>query len=190
MPNFTHSNRSSAIRVATLIGALLLPALMTSQAEAKMIYSAQVGATKPVMDDAKGRDGYGLDVVGRLGVAVPFPFFDVEIESIVGLSTYSFGGDAVTQTVRGGLGLRGGVNFAAYPQAFLHLSYGHQFNASEGAPTGAILDIGIAFDVTAVPYLRLGVYGAYNHMIHSEKTKVGDGDGQWMSFGIQGSFVD
>ena len=178
------------LRLTTFTAALLLPALLASQAEATLIYSAQVGATKPIMDDGKGREGYGIDVVGRLGVGVPFPFFDMELEAIMGVSTYGFGGDATTQTMRAGLGGRGGVNFAAYPQGFLHVSYGRQFNAAVGSPSGMLLDVGLAFDITAVPYVRLGIYGAYNHLIHTEASKVGDGDGQWFSFGVQGSFVD
>ncbi len=185
-------SRCSAPRPLGLTFALLaaLAVSAAAPAQAKVIYSGQLGATKTMGDDAKGRDGYGMDLQGRVGVDMPFPFLDMEAEAILGFNSYYFGGPAATQTLRVGAGFRGGVNFVAFAQGFVHASYGRQFNAVAGAPRGLLIDAGIALDLTAVPFLRMGIYGAYNHLVHSEGHKVGDGDGQWWSFGIQGSWVD
>ncbi|MCO4763417.1 MAG: hypothetical protein KC502_18010 [Myxococcales bacterium] len=175
------------------IGALVTCSLLLAispQSATALVYGGHIGASKPVMDDGKGQDGLGLDLGGRVGVEIPMPFFDLEAETIVGVSSYALSGDAPTQTVRIGVGFRGGANFGAFFQGFAHLSYGRQFNAARGAPVGPIADIGVAVDVTLLPYIRLGIYGAYNHMIHNDKTRQGDGDGQWLSFGIQGAFVE
>ncbi len=89
-------------------------------------------------------------------------------------------------------GMRAGANWIIFPQGFLHVGYGRAFGYPYGAPKGVIADIGAAFDLTAIPYVRIGIFGAYNHMFFAEsvKTSGGDRDLQWFSFGIQGAFVD
>lgn len=189
MTRFAPPSPQMTLRVVILAVALLLPSFVAQQAEAT-VYAVQVGATKPLLDDGKTSKGYGVDIAGRIGFQVPIPLFDLEVEGLLGLNTYNLDGAALTQTMRAGVGLRGGANLAFYPHGFVHVSYGRQFNAAVGSPSGALVDVGLAFDLTALPYVRIGVYGAYNHLIHSESSKVGDGDGQWLSFGVQGAFVN
>lgn len=182
------------VGVGICVGALAATTAAPSEAEAKLIYGVHLGANSPAMDDGKRWPELGGGFQLRGGLELPIPFFESEIEILVGGQV--FRGDATTDRmpllVDGRFGLRGGVNWAVFPQAYVHVGYGRAFGYKYGAPHGIVADIGAAFDVTALPYVRIGIFGQYNHMMFADSIKVtgGDLDLQWFSFGISGCFVD
>ena len=180
--------RIVAVAVIALAGTLLGPQL----GHAKVIYGLQLGATSAAADDGKRWDTFGVEFAGRGGWEIPIPFFDSEIEVLAGMSHFGGDPDNTPMVWNARLGMRGGVNWALYPQGFFHVGYGRGFGYRYGSPKGVVADIGIALDVTAIPYMRLGIYGAYNHMFFGDAVKVsgGDRDIQWFSFGITGNLVE
>lgn len=186
--------RACRQRVPLLLGAMLAlaTALAPATSEAKLIYGLQLGMTSPAADDGKRWGKLGYEFQARGGLELPIPFFEAELELLAGMSHFGGDPDRVPMLWNARAGMRGGVNWAVFPQAFFHVGYGKQFGYPFGSPAGVVADIGAAFDLTALPYVRLGIYGAYNHMFFSDSAKVtgGDRDLQWWSFGISGMFVD
>ena len=184
--------RPTLLALPILLGAL---AFSPSAEAMKMIYSLNAGLNKPILDDGNDYEGgMNIELVGQL--PVPFPFFNVELEAKLGANTFTrVGGGDNAMLLRGSVGLRGGVNFAAYPYGFVHVGWGslsgpwaHSAD-SVGAPIG---EIGIGLDVTALPYVRIGLFGAYNHMMIGEDVKLigsTDRDLQWFSVGLKLGWV-
>ncbi len=177
------------------LAALLLAAgslAGASPAQAKLIYGLQLGATSAAADDGKRWQKFGVEFAGRGGWELPIPFFDAELELLAGMSHFGGDPDDTPMVWNARVGMRGGVNWALYPQGFFHVGYGRGFGYRFGAPKGVVVDVGVALDLTAIPYLRLGIYGAYNHMVFADAVKVsgGDRDLQWFSFGITGNLVE
>lgn len=184
-----------ALRTAAallLAATALLAAPQT--ADAKLIYGLQLGANSPAMDDGARWPELGGGFHLRGGYELPIPFFEAEIELLAGGQIFrgDKSSDRLPMLWDARVGMRGGVNWAVFPQAFAHVGYGRAFGYPHGAPSGVLADIGVAFDLTAIPYVRLGIFGAYNHMFFAEsvKTTGGDRDLQWFSFGVTGCFVD
>ena len=162
----------------------------------KKVYSLNAGLNQPVFDDGSDYEG-GLNIEGVVQVPIPFPLFDLELEGKLGANTFTRkgAGDNALLT-RAAIGLRGGVNFAAYPYGYVNVGFGNLSgpwaHAKEGiwAPVG---EIGIGLDITAIPYIRIGLYGAYNHVMLPEDgayTSSTDRDFQWLSYGLKIGYVD
>lgn len=183
-------------RILLAACALLLLALgplgQVGEAQAKLIYGLQLGATSPAADDGRRWQKFGVEFAGRGGWQLPIPLFDAEIELLAGMSQFGGDPDNTPMVWNARVGMRGGVNWALFPQGFVHVGYGRGFGYRYGSPKGVVADVGIALDLTAIPYLRLGIYGAYNHMLFADAVKVsgGDRDFQWFSFGITGNLVE
>ncbi|MEY3013354.1 MAG: hypothetical protein RIT45_2089 [Pseudomonadota bacterium] len=184
--------RLACLAILTL-GAVGLTSVPGS-ADASLVYAVQVGANSPAMDDGDRWPELGASFQLRGGYALPIPFFDLEIEMLVGGQLFrgDTSRDRLPMLWDARVGARGGASWILYPQGFMHVGYGRAFGYPHGAPQGVIADIGAAFDLTAIPYLRIGIFGAYNHMFFADtvETSGGDRDLQWFSFGIQGAFVD
>lgn len=186
--------RRSALGVGLVVGALAATMAAPSEAEAELIYGVHVAATSPAMDDGERWPEFGGGFQLRGGYELPIPFFEAEIELLLGGQIFrgDKSSDRLPMLVDARAGMRGGVNWAVFPQGYVHIGYGRAFGYKFGAPQGLIGDIGVAFDVTAIPYIRIGIFGQYNHMMFADSVKItgGDRDLQWFSFGISGCFVD
>lgn len=181
---------------------LAAPVLVLAMATAlpaqamKKVLTLAAGLNKPILDD--GQDyagGMNIEVTGQL--PIPFPLFDLELEAKLGANTFTEagGGGNDAMLTRASLGIRGGINFAVYPYGYAHIGYGwlsgpyKHSTETIGAPTA---EIGLGIDVTAMPYIRIGLFGAYNHMMFPDDgkyTSSTDRDMQWFSAGVKVGYV-
>jgi hypothetical protein len=176
---------------------LLLIVVMSTPAFAmKMVYSANFGLNKPFLDDGNDYDGgLNIEFVGQL--PLPFPLFNLELEAKLGANTFTaIGGNGTNAKLfRGSVGVRGGINFAAYPYGYAHIGYGSLSGPwvhSAESIAAPVAEIGLGLDITAVPYIRVGLFGAYNHMVIPEDAQLSsstDRDVQWFSFGLKLGYV-
>ncbi len=171
---------------------LLLCLAFASPAAAKVVYSMHLGLNKQMMDDADHYEG-GLNVEAQASINIPFPLFDLEAELKLGANTWtSKDKDADSAMIyRGSAGLRGGVNFFIYPYAYAHIGYGKISSYKYGGFAAPIAEGGIGLDVTALPYIRIGLFAAYNHVLVGEDVTLtgGDDDLQWFAYGLNMSYV-
>lgn len=171
---------------------LLLTVAFSSPAAAKIVYGMHLGLNKQIMDDGNDYEG-GLNAELQAGLPLPFPLFDLELEAKLGATSWAskINGEDSGLITRGSLGLRGGINFAIYPYAYAHIGYGKISSYKYGGFTAPIGEVGIGFDITAIPYIRIGVFGAYNHAFIGGDAKLtgGDDDLQWFAYGLNMSYV-
>ncbi len=172
-----------------LVPVVLAIVAYASPVQAKHIYTLNVGATNPILDDGNDFQG-GMGFELKAGMPIPFPFFDIELEAKIGRHGWNGKGtNGNASMFRGSVGARGGVNFALFPYGFVHVGYGRlsDWVYAKEPVAGPNLEVGIGLDVTAIPYMRIGLFGSYNHMMLGDtgySTGLTDDDMQWFSYGL------
>ena len=177
-----------------MYGALAVAALAITPtaAAAQIQLGAELEAAFAGNDDLPEHEGAGIGYAGRIGFEIPLPVLKIIPE--VRVSYTDFGEPDTRATERIPLpadvsvlrvtgGARVGFGEVIRPTVFAHVGYGNlaldvarEFivddtpDLDEAAFTW---DAGVAFDVVALPFLDVGIHGAYNSL------EIDDGFDWW-----------
>jgi hypothetical protein len=131
------------------------------------------------------RVGYSFDIpllrlapevqVGYMGFSVPNPDTAGAVDAAAAADLRTFSG-------RGGLRIGyGGLLFGV--SAYGHAGYGMTMTQSSGADTiradGPSFDGGLAVDVTAIPFVNIGLHGGYNTILLADAEPL-----RWIDAGL------
>lgn len=131
------------------------------------------------------RVGYSFDIpilrlvpeiqVGYMGFSVPDPETTGAVDAAAAANLRTFSG-------RGGLRIGyGGLLFGV--AAYGHAGYGMTMTQASGADTiradGPSFDGGLAIDVTAIPFINLGLHGGYNTILLADAEPL-----RWIDAGL------
>jgi hypothetical protein len=180
-PYFTFS------RLPVLCAAALAFGLLTFGASAPARADVQIGLdldyALPIDSIGDGGGGFAL----RFGQQLHLPFLVITPE--VAFAYHSYSGDGDPATYRGVGGVRVGIGEIFRLGPFAHLGVGHldlDF-ASDRAYTGFTYDVGAFFDLTLIPFLNIGVHGAYNQIAFSDDSD--EPTFKWLTFGVHGELI-
>ena len=136
--------------------------------------------------DPKPMFGTGFGV--RFGPRVHLPFLVIAPE--VGVDTLDFVGDFAPTVYRGTAGLRIGLGDLVRPGAFGHLGIGHLdgvdgSQAADRTRTALTWDAGLAFDMTFLPIVDVGVHATRCSIAALDADPAFD----WLMLGLHASLV-
>jgi hypothetical protein len=185
------------IRIGATLAALVL--FVPGVATAQLQVGVDVDAVFPTGEELEGDTGFGI--AGRIGVGLPTPAIDFVPELSVGYAglgapaiAEGVSGDDVDRlrdldlsVVRAMVGARLGWGEILRPTLFAHVGYG-RVNVGEdetfferrggfGEESALSFDAGLAFDLTILPLIDVGVHGAYN-LLDTERAL------EWWSAGV------
>jgi hypothetical protein len=166
-----------------VVSALTL--LTSTYAHADPTVAVDLDYAKPIdQDDISSGGGFGI----RLGQQLRAP--GIVLTPEVGFTYAQFGNDLSPKVYRGIGGLRLGVGEIFRPGVFAHAGIGRiSLDAPAGVDdpshTGFTFDAGAFLDFTLLPFLNIGVHGAYNRLSGSDEFDAF----QWATFGAHGALV-
>jgi len=136
------------------------------------------------------RVGYSLDIpllrlapeiqLGYMGFSVPDPTAQGAVDAAASANLRTFSG-------RGGLRIGyGGLIFGV--SLYGHAGYGMTMTATDNAETiradGPSFDGGLAIDVTAIPFVNIGLHGGYNTILLADADPL-----RWIDAGLHVELV-
>ena len=77
------------------------------------------------------------------------------------------------------------------PQVFAHMGWGVLSGNTDKTVVsnrGTTYEAGAAIDLDALPFIRIGIYGSYNHMSHSREDDEQNAT-NWLAYGLQGTIL-
>jgi hypothetical protein len=167
---------------AGLLGALLL---LPAQALAEPTVAADLDYVIPIDEsDVSSGGGFGI----RLGQHLHMPGLVLTPE--IGFNYAKFGDDVAPKVYRGTGGLRLGVGEIFRPGVFAHAGIGRiTVDVPSGVPdpshTAFTYDVGAFFDFTLLPFLNIGVHGAYSRLSGNDDMEAFD----WATLGAHAALV-
>jgi hypothetical protein len=167
----------TALAAVLAFGALTFGVATTARAETQI--AVDLDYALPV--DSIGDDGGGFAI--RLGQQLHIPLLALTPEIVY--SHHSFTGRGAPATNRGMGGLRIGFGELFRLGPFAHLGVGRLSIDLPGASrTAFTYDVGAFFDLTLIPFINLGVHGAYNQISGDEEPSF-----HWMTFGAHAELI-
>jgi hypothetical protein len=166
---------------AWLAGALALALTLGSgQARADTQIGFDLDYSVPIESIGDSGGGFGI----RFGKQLHVPMVVITPEVVFAYHSFSGRGDPATY--KGVLGLRLGLGEIFRIGPFAHLGVGHQDLDLAGDPnyTGFCYDAGLFFDLTIIPFLNVGVHGAYNQLSGSDEPTF-----HWATFGAHAELI-
>lgn len=177
-PYFTFSRLLVLCASALAFGVLMFG--MSAPARADVQIGLDLDYALPIDSIGEGGGGFAI----RLGQQVHLPMVAITPEVAFAYHSYSGSGDPATYRGVGGLRVGIGEIFRLGP--FAHLGVGHldlDF-ASDPSYTGFTYDVGGFFDLTLIPFLNIGVHGAYNQIAFGDEPTF-----KWLTFGAHGELI-
>ncbi len=150
-----------AFRLRSVTVAAFALASWCASAEAKTTVAGDLDYAAPIDSHANHGWGFGF----RLGQQLHLPLITVTPE--LGFTYHGFTGDASAHVYRGIAGLRLGVGEIFRIGPFAHLGVG-RVSVSETpdySHTAFTYDAGLFLDLTVIPFLDVGIHGAYNRIV-------------------------
>jgi hypothetical protein len=145
--------------VLLVTGAALLSASLVSRpAAAGPTLGADLDLGFPVSSSGDTGGGFGIRFGQELHVA------PVELTPEIGFTYHNFSGDYGPKIYRGIVGARLGIGEVLRPGAFAHVGFGHFVPAYGDNQTAFTFDAGGFLDLTIIPFLNVGIHGAYNRV--------------------------
>lgn len=164
VPNTLRAHRAALRALMALVPVFSSIFLVARSAAAETTIAGDLDYAIPI--DANATDsgpGFGI----RLGQQLHMPLIALTPE--IGFTWAHFGGDFDPTVYRGLAGLRLGVGEILRPGVYAHAGIGHlSWDAPRGLPdpshTAFSFDAGAFVDFTLLPFINIGVHGAYNQL--------------------------
>ena len=183
-----HGLRGGAALAVTLSLALAAGWLAPEVARADIAVAADLEVLVETANDRLDSGGGGAV---RLGWQLHLPLITLTPEIGFGWSKFGDG----PSVYRGILGARVGVGEIIRFSVFGHLGYAeadYQTDLVEDSDSGVLYDVGLAFDITLIPLLDVGIHMAYNHLDGEEDDVLAAPTFEslgWLSFGVHAALV-
>lgn len=157
---------------------LVLALLVARPAAADIAIGGEAGVsivTKDLGNDAK----IGFGFAGRLGYDIDLSILHLIPEIKVGFDRSPFTENV--NTLRPMAGVRASIGiFAVAIVGFAHVGYGFPLGASDQVEAdGMVYELGGGLDLTTLPLVDIGIWGAFNSI------RRGDPTYDWVSVGAQ-----
>lgn len=142
------------------IAALAL-SLWSAEAAADTTVAGDLDYAAPIDSNANSGWGFGI----RLGQQLHVPAVVVNPE--LGFTYHRFADDSTPRVYRGIAGLRIGLGEILRMGPFAHIGVGRLSlsGAPDSSHTAFTYDAGLFLDFTVIPFLNVGVHGAYNRIV-------------------------
>jgi len=181
-PSLSQKSGLASAAVAALFIFYAPTAHADTTAAADLDFDTPVSSHFPA--DAKSGGGFGI----RLGQQFHVPLLVVNPE--IGFTYASFSHDETPKVYRGIVGVRLGVGEILRPGVFAHVGIGHldlspPSYVPDASHNGFTYDAGIFLDFTAIPFLNIGIHGAYNNLASSDSVR----SFQWINLGAHAALV-
>jgi len=178
-PYFNSSRLLCLCASAFVFGAVMFGTSAPARADVQI--GLDLDYALPIDSIGEGGGGFAL----RFGQQVHLPLIAITPEVAFAYHSYSGGGDPATYRGVGGLRVGIGEIFRIGP--FAHLGVGHLDldYASDPSYTGFTYDVGGFFDLTLIPFLNVGVHGAYNQIAFGDEQETF----KWLTFGAHGELI-
>lgn len=183
-PALSEATHAASVRrrlLALLVaGAVLLSASLVSRpAAAGPTLAADLDLGFPVSSSGDTGGGFGIRFGQELHVA------PVALTPEVGFTYHNFSGDLGPRIYRGIAGARLGIGEVLRPGAFAHLGFGHFVPTYGDNQTDFTFDAGGFLDLTIIPFLSVGIHGAYNRV----EADYGSGAYEYATVGLHAALV-
>jgi len=132
------------------------------------------------LDFAHGidEDGITSGTGGVLRFGQELDLAAVALTPELGISYHTFAGSLDASHYSAMVGARFGFGAGLRPNVFGHVGIG-RLDLDQGGDTGATFDVGLALDLVLLPFLDIGIHGAYDVLLTE-----GEGNFDWFRVGI------